>query len=726
MRKHTVWGSALILALSLVAVRAVAQPAPEHDHSQCEHDHGHGHGHGHDHHHAHAQPDPGILPPATWDQNVVDLFATLPVQDEGRIKPLDTYALFTLLKLNGKRSYTLTEHDLAAYAEADPQAKVTKRLSPVEWLLNVMFYPEVARNYRTFIVDNSEVITAFGATAHADIRDRYSYNELAPSRSKLMELAIQYSEIDTKTRTPVQSQILSLAHNIVHFERIAHFLDFARRTYHIQPGTGLETAFPEEHGVTATTTLLRLPAITAELRRQIGDDRSAGVPPEVDAQVRALAQMVQTVQIASSGATAVALFPPNDPATKEWLTPAGVVAETMQFDTDEPEAQLAAMGHLEEMVAHRDEPAAFAHALGEFSGSVIHLAEARGEYNKVPLEVSFYRGKYLFYSQWLYVLSFILIVLGLMLPHSTILRFLGPISVTIPTILLIVGITLRCIIRGRPPVTTLYETLLFITAVAAVLGLFIEFVNRQRIALFTASTLGVIGMFLAFRYEAKEATDTMPNLVAVLDTNFWLSTHVTTITMGYAAGLLAAALGHIYIFGKRFNLKKDDKSFYKSITRMTYGVIAFCLVFSIVGTILGGIWANYSWGRFWGWDPKENGALMICLWGLIMLHARMGGYIRDLGLAISSIVMGMIVAFSWWGVNLLGVGLHSYGFTSGIMNMLVIFWASQSLVIMMGFSVSLSERARAYTGIKERPADPAPQPTASARPSSVAPRSRNR
>src|SRR5690606_21223804 len=164
------------------------------------------------------------------------------------------------------------------------------------------------------------------------------------------------------------------------------------------------------------------------------------------------------------------------------------------------------------------------------------------------------------------------------------------------------------------------------------------------------------------------------NLVAVLDTNFWLSTHVTTVTMGYAAGLLAAALAHIYIFGKRFNLKKDDPAFYKSITRMTYGVICFGFLFACVGTILGGIWANYSWGRFWGWDPKENGALMICLWGLIILHARMGGYIRDLGIAITSVIMGMIIAFSWWGVNLLGVGLHSYGFTSGIMNMLVIFW----------------------------------------------------
>ena len=118
-----------------------------------------------------------------------------------------------------------------------------------------------------------------------------------------------------------------------------------------------------------------------------------------------------------------------------------------------------------------------------------------------------------------------------------------------------------------------------------------------------------------------------------------------------------------------------------------------CLLFSLVGTVLGGIWANDSWGRFWGWDPKENGALMIVIMGLIILHARMGGFIRDMGMATCSVVLGMIVAFSWWGVNLLGVGLHSYGFTSGIMNILVVFWMCESLVVAAGVYASLRERA---------------------------------
>ena len=111
----------------------------------------------------------------------------------------------------------------------------------------------------------------------------------------------------------------------------------------------------------------------------------------------------------------------------------------------------------------------------------------------------------------------------------------------------------------------------------------------------------------------------MPSLVAVLDSNFWLATHVTTITIGYAAGLLASAFAHVWILGKLLGYRRGDKAFYETVSQMTYGVLCFGLLFALVGTMLGGIWANYSWGRFWGWDPKENAALMICLWQIAML-----------------------------------------------------------------------------------------------------------
>jgi ABC-type transport system involved in cytochrome c biogenesis permease subunit len=165
-------------------------------------------------------------------------------------------------------------------------------------------------------------------------------------------------------------------------------------------------------------------------------------------------------------------------------------------------------------------------------------------------------------------------------------------------------------------------------------------------------------------------------LQAVLDTNIWLATHVVAITTGYSAMFLAGMLAMIYIFRGVFtrSLKKQTAD---SLSRMTYGVVCFATLFSFVGTVLGGIWADQSWGRFWGWDPKENGAVLIVLWCAIILHARWGGFIRQRGLMIMAIFGNVVTSFSWFGVNMLGVGLHSYGFMQKAFPWLVGFIISQ-------------------------------------------------
>jgi ABC-type transport system involved in cytochrome c biogenesis permease subunit len=122
----------------------------------------------------------------------------------------------------------------------------------------------------------------------------------------------------------------------------------------------------------------------------------------------------------------------------------------------------------------------------------------------------------------------------------------------------------------------------------------------------------------------------------------------------------------------------------KELTRMIYGTLCFSIFFSFVGTVLGGLWADDSWGRFWGWDPKENGALLIVLWNALVLHARWGGMVKERGLAVLSIAGNIFVAWSWFGVNELGVGLHSYGFTEGVLKALAIFAVTQLLVIGLG------------------------------------------
>ena len=606
-----------------------------------------------------------------WSDEVVDLFATLPVQDDGRVKPLDTLAQFTMLRINGKRSFTTASGE---------------RLDHIRWYLDCLFYPELAREYACFIVDNNEAITAIGIPVHDDKRDRYAYKELEAGRQKLFELAGQYSQKDKADRSLVEQQVLNLANNFHEFETLIHFFDAAYLRFTATGETETAKAFPEPDGVPLSEALVRVPRVL----RSLQEKRTSLSEEQLNTEASALAALMEQMRPIQT-AIAIPLFPPTDKNEKEWRTPAEIFERAFTFDP-----QMAGwtpmLASLEKLPTLRDQPDAFQNELNNLRNLTIKVAEDRGEYGKVPLEVHFYRAQYLWYSMYLYVFSFLLLALSWLLPRSRGLDIAVFTSVALPTLLLILGITLRCIIRGRPPVSTLYETILFITAVALVVGLIVEYINRERIAIAACSLLGCMGMFLAFRYEAKEGVDTMPSLVAVLDTNFWLATHVTTVTAGYAAGLLAGALAHIYILGQAFGFKSNDRAFYRSVTRMTYGVLCFSLIFSTVGTILGGVWANDSWGRFWGWDPKENGALMICLWTLVVLHAKMGLYIRELGIAICSVILGGIVAFSWWGVNNLGVGLHSYGFTSGIWLWLGLFWAIEVAVVMVGVGVYLRDR----------------------------------
>ncbi len=374
---------------------------------------------------------------------------------------------------------------------------------------------------------------------------------------------------------------------------------------------------------------------------------------------------------------------PRDP--KDCFPPADIIegAFDAAFTGTLP---VEVLRHFESLAVFPPESPEFRKNLVTLHAFLIKRATAREAYKHIPLEVHYYRFNYLFYAQWLFVLSFILTAGSWLEKTPGRLSLVINFSLLPPMLLLAAGITLRCIIRGRPPVTTLYETILFSVFIAALIGFVTECVSRNRIGMSVAALLGAFGMFFAWRYEAREGADTMPAVIAVLDTNFWLATHVTTIVAGYGAGLFASALSHVYVVTRALGLKRKIPEFHNDLARVIYGVVAFCLVFTLIGTVLGGVWAAQSWGRFWGWDPKENGALLIVLWALAALHARRGGYIRRDGLALSTIVLGMIVVFAWWGVNALGVGLHSYGFTSGVWRSLAVFWLVETAVILAGLA----------------------------------------
>ena len=132
-----------------------------------------------------------------------------------------------------------------------------------------------------------------------------------------------------------------------------------------------------------------------------------------------------------------------------------------------------------------------------------------------------------------------------------------------------------------------------------------------------------------------------------------------------------------------------------TLGKMVYGVLCFAIFFSLVGTVLGGLWADDSWGRFWGWDPKENGAMLIVLWNAVILHARWDKMIRDYGTAVLAMVGNVVTAWSWFGVNELGAGLHSYGFTSGRLLALIVFVAIQMIIVVAATFLGMAQRNRA-------------------------------
>ncbi len=242
------------------------------------------------------------------------------------------------------------------------------------------------------------------------------------------------------------------------------------------------------------------------------------------------------------------------------------------------------------------------------------------------------------------------------------------------------GLICRMYISGRPPVTNLASSAIFIGWAAAVIALCIEFVYRNGLGTAAAGIIAWPTLFIADQLSLDG--DTMKVLVAVLDTNIWLATHVVVITLGYAATFVAGAIGCAYIFFGLCTPLLND-AWRKAMIRAIYGVTGFALIGSFIGTVLGGIWADQSWGRFWGWDPKENGAVLIVLANAILLHARWAGWARDRGLAALAVFGNIVTAWSWFGTNMMGVGLHSYGFMAGAYAALLGFVFTQLILIGM-------------------------------------------
>ncbi len=222
------------------------------------------------------------------------------------------------------------------------------------------------------------------------------------------------------------------------------------------------------------------------------------------------------------------------------------------------------------------------------------------------------------------------------------------------------GFIARILIAGRPPVTNMYESIIWVAFGTVLFALVFEAIFRSRYFLLGAIPVAVLSLLLADSQPLALDPGIHP-LAAVLQSNFWLATHVLIITLSYAAFALALGVSHIAL-GKVILGTKPAPALYNYIYRtLQVGVLLLA-----VGTILGGVWANYSWGRFWDWDPKETWALVALLSYLFILHGRISGRWAGFGLAVGSILAFQTIIMAWYGVNfVLGVGLHSYGFGSG-------------------------------------------------------------
>ncbi|MEM6910716.1 MAG: cytochrome c biogenesis protein CcsA [Verrucomicrobiota bacterium] len=606
-----------------------------------------------------------------WPEEAIEAFESLPLQVGGRVMPASTFARFQLLALRAMASITITSGG----------EKV--KIPATAWLMDSMFRPELAKRLPLFLVDNTDLLITLGVDDLGKRRDRFSYQHIEPGLERLRSLASQYEGIAKKDRSQEQDHLVGLRDNVVRFEQIAGLFAWAGQTIEVDFGIvpGLGTQIAGEMSVSRLLPVLML----------IQETGAGGAGMEQAELVR----VSNLLERKMNAAAQVRMIPPFEKDLEDWLPPGGLMFLAVLGRLDNPIEAFELIKRMEEMATARP-GAGFLEALEAFKEEIVTRAKERGEYADIPTEVTYNRVQFFGQAKVWFVLLFLVLALTWLAPASRFGRWAstGAAWATLfPLGMLIVGIVFRSFIRHQAaPIHSLYDTILFITAFGVFLFLMIEWMTRRGVALALAPALGALGMFVASRYEVIDGADTMPQLQAVLDTSFWLWTHVTIINIGYTAGLGAGFVATVYLVCKFFAPTKLNREFFRTLTRMVYGIICFGLLFSLVGTVLGGIWANDSWGRFWGWDPKENGALMIVLWQLAILHARLGGFIKDTLVNIWAMVGAIIVIFSWWHVNQLGVGLHSYGFTSGIQRGLMLSYGFALIVIGLGVWVWMREK----------------------------------
>ncbi|HTV63119.1 MAG TPA: cytochrome c biogenesis protein CcsA [Verrucomicrobiae bacterium] len=590
-----------------------------------------------------------LQPPKENDNDFAfSKFGRLPVVADGRLKPMDSLARDSLLQIYEKQTFNTEPW------KSWPQKP--KIISATEWLANVMMNSQVADAWPVFRVDNPDLIAFLklpgkNPAEHQD-GQHYSWNEIEPQLDAFDTENARVEKIDSAERNAYERGVIK-----VH-ERMALYAQL-KNTVQPQNDEGWKTELAGYENL--------IPAGVAAVQAQQG-----GKKYDQETFNDFAGELQRFDYMAESEPPLV--VPPQNPGGA-WQRTGTVLLDAAKGDAIPP-----AVGDYANMAdaLQNGDPAAFNSAVQDLYSSLVPgfspaLAKARAE-------VFFNQMQPFYNALVIYVLAGLLAVFSWFNLSET-LRRSAVWLVSLAFFIHTTGLIYRMVLDGRPPVTNLYSSAIFIGWGAVALGLILEKIHKNGIGVVVSAGIGFITLIIAQNLSLDG--DTMEMMRAVLDTNFWLATHVVAVTTGYASTFVAGFLALIYIIRGVFTRTLDAETG-KSLGRMVYGIVCFATLFSFIGTVLGGIWADQSWGRFWGWDPKENGALIIVLWNALILHLRWGGMIRERGLMNCAIFGNVVTSWSWFGVNMLGIGLHSYGFTDAAFKWLSLFVLSQLGFIALG------------------------------------------
>ena len=624
-----------------------------------------------------------------WDTSEL---GSIPVQTGGRVIPLETLASSSLLQMRARREIALSDTEAIAFGkkpstwtaeesaliakelpDLDAIAKAALELRPVnlkgkslgalDWLIEVSFRGHVAKFLPTFRIDHPIVLKMMGRDPE---KTKFAtWNDIVKNSESLTRAA-------EKSRSLTQANREAEDRAMIELENAAR--KYAMLTMTFIPGD-LPAEIPPQQEYEVWLSSLNAAALQMQKNGTTGNNAPA-FDKKLQENLKILVQRYQEL----SRENTVQIVPPKNLTDNHWDN-LGTALLSVITERDQHRPALAADGTLTRYanfcVAWRN---------GRDDDCAIQIRALSAAHTgpwtvRTDAETIFSRLQ-AFY--WLLIAYFILILFVLWAwvtdKKETYFKWIyaGLVSIFVCHTL---ALGFRMWLHERPPVTNLYSSGIFIAWGAVLLCIILEKIWRNGVGSVAAGISGFASLIVAHNLSLS-GEDNLESVRAVLDSNFWLSTHVTTVTIGYSATFVAGLVAAIHLWLRAF--KKDYRDG-DSVARAAYGILAFATLASFVGTMLGGIWADQSWGRFWGWDPKENGAVLIVLWCAICLHARWGGLVKREGLMQMLVFGNIVTSWSWFGTNLLGVGLHSYGFTESGFFWLCAFAISQFVIIGIGW-----------------------------------------